>query len=226
MFPEEISLLLEAPYKCMRKRTPRALEKADVYALFLRLLWDTWGRAFEVLHIEIENIDLDRRTILFEKVKRKVSRVTASGKKVTERQPRTVSFSEEAKTLLVRVIRFRNRGFLFSRRDGTPIPTKTIRDVVHRYAVQLGIQRVTGNDKNNNPKYLVHPHALREAGEAYAIIFGSMDRKVAAMKAGHSERVQEQYYLKYNVVREMLASEQARRNMRNLLGGNSLRGIP
>ena len=106
-----------------------------------------------------------------------------------------------------------------------PIPMKTMRDVVHRYAVQIGIQRVVGFDKNSNPKYLVHPHALREAGEAYAIIFGNMDRKVAAMKAGHSERVQEQYYVKYNVVREMLASEQARRNMRALLGDNVMGGM-
>ncbi len=218
LFPEEITALLEAPRVFHTKNTEAAIRKRDMHLLVLHLLHDAWMRENELVNVRIEDIDLARRLINLKITKAHIVGRTDEGY-ITKSEPRTVDFSEKTKALILSHLRGRKKGYLLRGQKGRKLSTRTVRHLVNDYARRLGIQRVVGSTKDGRPKYLVHPHALREAGEAYSILFGGMDRRTAARKSGHGMRVQEMYYTRYHAVRARMASDQARRTLQERFGG-------
>ena len=218
LFPEEITALLEAPKMFLTRNTAATIRKRDMHRLILHLLHDTWARENEVVNIRVEDIDLDQRLITLRITKAHIVG-SSEGVYFTKSEVRTVDFSEKTKGLILSHLRGRKKGYLLTGHKGRKLSTRTIRHIVSVYAQRLGIQRIVGWTKDGRPKYLVHPHSLREAGEAYAILFGGMDRATAAMKAGHSERVQKKYYTRYHAVRARMASDQSRRMLQEQFGG-------
>ena len=216
LYPEEVAAVIKAPHM-FRKKTSKAIERADMHQLVLLLIWDTWARETELCHIKIEHIDLDNRILTLHKTKAVVVG-KADNKFVREGRPRMVSFSEEAGLLIERVKGTRKRGYLFKGQNDKRLSTRAVRHIVGNYAVLTGIQRITGYDKGGRPRYLVHAHALREAGEAYAILIGKMSKKTAAKKAGHSTEIQERYYTKYDIIRERMEADIARQELQAKFG--------
>lgn len=217
LYPEEVQALIQAPHK-FRKKTPRAIEKADVHQLVILLLWDTWARETELCHIRIEDIDLPNRIITLQHTKKKVMS-RQDGEITTERIPRQVTFSEEAARLIERVIAHRGRcGYLFTGQRGKRLSSRSVRALIGRYARLTDIQKITGREKGGRSRYLVHPHAIREAGEAYAVLMGGMNRRTAARKAGHSTATQERYYLKYDIIRQRMEADKAHQELQAKFG--------
>ena len=213
LFPEEVQALISSPHQFLRSETARAVQKSNMHELLIRLLYDTWAREDEIRMVKVKDIDKDQRLIRLRNTKKRTVKRT-SEEIVTERKIRVVDFSKETKKLLVQYLQGKKTGYLFEGQERKPISLKTIRNIIHRYAEAVGIQRTIGWTKDGRQKRLVHPHALREAGEAFAIIMGGMDRETAAAKAGHGLRVQEKYYMKYHAVRARIASDEARRRLK------------
>ena len=216
LYREEIGVLISAPH-LFRKKTSAAIRKADLHQLVLLLLWDTWVRETELCYIKIEHIDLENRTITLHKTKAHIIG-KEDGEFITESKPRKVSFSQEAATLIERVTVGRKRGYLFIGQSSKRLSSRTVRHIVNTYAELTGIQRITGYYKNGKPRYLVHAHAIREAGEAYSVLMGGMNERTAARKAGHSMETQKRYYLKYDIIRQRMEADKARKKLQAQFG--------
>lgn len=218
LFIEEIRGLLNAPYELLSKNTAHAVHRAGKDALILKLLYDTWARVNELVNVKINDIDISSRVIQLRVTKGKTRR-KGNGEYETTIEERGVDFSPDTKHLILQHLKGRTQGYLLPGRQGidTHITTRAVRRMIYKYAEKIRIQRIVGQDKNGNPKYLIHPHSLREAGEMYAII-GGMDRVTAARKAGHSVEVQEKHYAKYHAVRARIEADLARERLGLKLG--------
>ena len=219
LFPAEINALIKAPHHFLTIHTKQAVKRADMHELLIRLIFDTWAREDEIRMVRVEDIDIENRLLTLKNTKFHIVKRTEEGEYITDNEPRTVDFSEDTKKLLIRYLEGRRTGFLFRGHKKRAISTRTIRYIVNQYSQKLGIQRIVGKTKDGRNKYLLHPHAIREAGEAFSILLSNMDRKTAAIKAGHSMRVQEKYYTRYHAVRARIASDKARRTLQEQFGG-------
>jgi len=202
MYKTEIEKLLKAPFTTLsEKPTLFMIKRAERDALIIRLYYDTWARENELIMIDIEDIDIVNRTVLLRHTKRKVRR-GKDGSTTSEVVERYTSFSEETKLMLIKYLGVRRSGPLFpSPKQGYRITDRAVRDIIYLYAGKTGIQRIIGYQANGHPRFLITPKALREAGEAYAIMSSKVDRKMAAERAGHTESVQEQNYTKFDAIR-------------------------
>jgi len=72
--------------------------------------------------------------------------------------------------------------------------------MIHKYAILAGVQKILGYNAKGEPRYLITPKAFREAGEYFAVASG-MDRSIAARRAGHTIKVQDRNYTKFNGIR-------------------------
>ena len=207
----EITALVKAPHR-FRKKTPTAIRKADTHQLIISLLYDTWARENELCHIRIEHIDLTNRIITLHTTKAYITG-KVNDRFVTESKPRKVTFSQDTGTLIERIIIERKRGYLFTGHNGRMLSSRTVRHIIDHYARLLGIQKVTGYDRNGRPHYLVHAHAIREAGEAHAVLLGEMNKQTASKKAGHSIKTTQKYYLKYDIIRQRMEADKARQKL-------------
>ena len=192
IYKAEIGTMLTAPFDTLPKNpSANQVEKSERDHLLLILLWETWARENELLSVDVEDIDLENRTILLRNTKRKVNHGIVE---------RTTDFSEDAKRKIIKYLKGRKTGPLFLGKEGKRLSTRGLRYVVTTYAVKAGVQKVVGYDSQGSPRYLITPKAFREAGEAYAIMEG-MDRQTAARRAGHTVDVQEKNYTKYDEIR-------------------------
>lgn len=195
LYRTEIKKMLDAPLELLPENpTKEDIRRMKRDRLILRLLWETWARLNELLQVDIEDIDLENRTILLRKTKRKRKREESI------REERISSFSNETRILLLEFLEERRKGPLFTTNSGSRLVDRSVRKMVHSYAVRLGIQKILGFDENGKARYLVTPKAFREAGEAYAVMDG-MDRETAAMRAGHTIEVQRRNYTKFDAIR-------------------------
>lgn len=210
---EEVRAMLGAPRRFLKNANPWEVSLADRDSLILSLLWETWTRVHELVAVRVENIDLENRIIHLVRTKRKVTR-NNDGSFDSRTVARDVVFTEGTRFELMRFLGNRRKGPLFLGNEGKALTQRAVRKMIHKYAVASGAQGVVGYDKPGNPRFLVTPKAFREAGEAWAII-GGMDRDQAARYAGHTRKVQEQSYAKYDVFRAMRALEMSQRNLNN-----------
>jgi len=218
LYPEEIKALLNAPYKFMKGTSSNVVRKASEDALLLKLLYDTWARVNELVNVKVGHIDFSNRMMELRVTKAKTRRID-NGEYESEAVKRTVDFSDESKFMILRHLDGRKTGYLFPGREGTYThkTTRAVRDMIYKYAGRLGIQKEIGKDKNGHPKYLIHPHSLREAGECYAIIHG-MKEDTAAKRAGHTVDVQKRHYRKYDAVRARIEMDLSREQLGRNLG--------
>ena len=186
---------MKAPLRFLPPNPSKAqILEAKRNRLIMILLWETWARLNELLAVNVLDIDLENRTIHLRETKRKVLR----GESV--QVARVTSFSEETKLKIIEYLDGRKKGPLFISKKGNRLASRTVREMVQDYAEKAEIQRVTGYAKDKSPRFLISPKAFREAGEAYAID-GGMDPGKAAERAGHTVKIQQRNYDKYQNVR-------------------------
>ena len=163
------------------------------------------ARISELMAINIQDIDMENRTILILHPKRKVKK--RGGPSISEE--RTTDFSRELKRELIKYLGTRQSGPLFHTKYGKRLSDRSARKIIHRYAIDSGIQKIVGYTAQQDPRYLITPKALREAGEYHAIMAG-VNRDIAAKRTGHSREVQERNYVKYDAIRARNEADKVR----------------
>jgi len=200
LYETEIETMLNAPFDVLPHNPyPKEVSKAERDHLIITLLWETWARVNELLNVNITDIDFTNRTILLRVTKKKV-RTSKAGERYSETVERMTDFSEGTKRKIIKYLNGRSQGFLFLGNKGKQLSNRAVRKLIHKYAVERGIQQVIGYDEQKNPRFLITPKAFREAGEAYALMNG-MESKTAANRAGHTEIIQQRNYMKYDAIR-------------------------
>ncbi len=211
IYRAELRDLLRAPFSTLPQNpTPKQVKRAKRDHLVILLLWDTWARLNEMLSVDVEDLDLEHRTVYLRNTKRKV-RGDGPGVIVA----RVTDYTQGAKLKIIEYLEGRRAGPLFLSGKGGRLSSRVVREMVHGCAAKAGLQKVIGYTKDRQPRFLISPKGLREAGEAYAVMEG-MDRPTAAARAGHSEEVQATNYTKYDEIR---ARDLADRHRPDLTGG-------
>lgn len=169
--------------------------------LILRLLYETMARVNELTHVKIEDVDFTKNLIWIHHPKQTFN--PSTGMVVAEH--RRVYFSNPTKSLLARYLDGRKKGYLLQSRQSNPkkktITTKTIENIVDKYADRAGIQEIIKIDKKGRPRKRITPHTLREAGERHTDAAAQHHQTITtqtAKIAGHTLRVKEKHYGKYS----------------------------
>jgi integrase len=164
------------------------------------LLYETWARINELLHVNIEDIDFNECAIRIKFPKGKAVFKVIDGKRThidTVYQPRWVFFSEDTRDLIIRYLEGRKKGPLILSNRKRRLSTREAERIVNHFAEVAGIQKVIGYRSDNKVIRLVTCKSLREAGERHTDIAGA-DRDATARIAGHTVRTKEAYYKKGN----------------------------
>ena len=210
LYEREIESIRNAPYDLLPATPSEAdIRTADRNYVLIGLLWETWARISELMAVNIQDIDMENRTILILHPKRKVKK--RGGPSISEE--RTTDFSRELKREIIKYLGPRQSGPLLLSKYGKRLSDRSARTIIHRYAIGSGIQKIVGYTAKKEPRYLIIPKALREAGEYYAIMAG-MDRDLAARRAGHSREVQDRNYVKYDPIRARNEADKVRSGSR------------
>jgi len=212
---EEMKTLINGPKRC-QDITPRMRTRDS---LILSSVYETWARRKEIRLVVYKYIDLDECSILikFPKIKcipvfkideETGQRIYTGQNKLSKERP--VYFTEETRHLIEQFMEYipsRNKDNMYmlagtkSRQGKVPIGLNTFNDVVKKYAEQEGIQKILGYHSEKRPIHKFTPQALREAGERHTLMASQQDVTAEAITleiAGHSKRVAEKNYRRYN----------------------------
>jgi len=202
---EECLKLCEAPTKISQNATRFQLWKSLRDELLLRLLYECWGRINEILEIKIQDIDFEHLAIRITCPKGKAIFKIIDGKRVhidTLYPQRWTFFSNYTKTLIIRYLEGRKKGFVITNSRGKKLSKREAERIVDHYARVTGIQKKIGETVNGRDIRLVTCKALREAGERHTDEDGG-DRDATARVAGHTVRTKETYYKRGNFEEDM-----------------------
>ncbi len=197
---DECLRLSEQPRKLPPKATKFQLWKHLRDEVLIRLLYETFARVSELLHVGIEDIDFEQRAIIITHPKGKAVFSVVDGKRKhvdTRYEQRWVFFGDETRNLIIRYLAGRKKGHLITGHKGKKLSTRQAERIVDRYAGKAGIQNVIGYTRNGREVRLVTCKALREAGERHTDVAGA-DRDATARIAGHTVTTKERHYKKGN----------------------------
>jgi integrase len=197
---DECRALYNAPRKLPLKVTKFQILMLLRAEILIRLLYETWARINELLHVNIEDIDFNECAIHIKFPKGKAVFKVIDGKRThikTVYLPRWVFFSEDTRDLIIRYLEGRRKGPLILSNRKRRFSVREAERIVNHFAEVAGIQKVIGHRSDNKVIRLVTCKSLREAGERHTDIAGA-DRDATARIAGHTVRTKEAYYKKGN----------------------------
>ena len=191
-----------------RHDTQEYLEKSEIEALLgvaqehsqrceliIRLFLSTGVRVSELVSIQLDDVDVDNRTIRIENAK--IERYTDS-------EERTVYFDRETRNVLSKYLNVGRKGYLGSKGDylivsneAERIGERRVSEIVRTVAGKAGIQEVMYRDKSGRKRRKVTPHLLRKTYAVQCVRSG-MDISHLSKLLGHSEiETTIERYLKY-----------------------------
>jgi integrase len=196
----ECIALCEEPRKLTARATKFQLWKHQRDELFIRLLYETFARVFELLNVRIQDVDFKQCAMFISRPKGKAVFKIVDGKRThtdTLHIQRWVFFSDYTRDLMIRYIQGRKRGHLITNHRKKRLSTRQAERIVDFYAKEAGVHRIVGYTRAGRETRLVTCKALREAGERHTDVSGA-DRDATARIAGHTVRTKEKHYKKGN----------------------------
>lgn len=195
---EELMKLLKQPHK-NKIHNSQDLHLQLRNELVLRLLVDTFSRLNELKMAKVEDLDISKNLLWIRHPKKTYNPKT----NVVVELHRRVYYSDYTKTLLLRYLNGRKRGFIIQSRQSNmdkPISPRTIENIVDRYATDAGIQKILYIDRAGRPRRKVTVQTLRESSERLidnAALHHQTISSQTAKIAGHGSSVKERNYSKY-----------------------------
>lgn len=196
---ECVSLCIE-PRKLAINASKFQLWKHERDELLIRLIYETFTRINELLHVDVSDVDFEQHAIIIKRPKSKAVFKVIDGKRKhidTISKNRWVFFSDYTRDFIIRYLKGRKKGPLITNSRGKRLSTREAERIVDYYAGSVGIQKIIGKTKNSRDIRLVTCKALREAGERHTDINGG-DRDATSRVAGHTVRTKEKHYKKGN----------------------------
>lgn len=158
--------------------------------LIINVIYETWYRRHEVTALNIK--DYDRKT---GELTAQVTKGWGNESESRAGEPRHMILSPNTQAMMNKYIGNRKRGPLFLNPKGKRLTPDRIRQMVHRAAQILGIQKIHHYTDGEKVRYLITPKSIREAGERHTDQHGA-DSDTTAIGAGHSPETKAKSYKK------------------------------
>ncbi|MCK4457449.1 MAG: tyrosine-type recombinase/integrase [Thermoplasmata archaeon] len=193
---KECLALCDAPRTLAPNASKFSLWKHLRDEILIRMLYETFTRVSELLHVRVSDIDFQQLSIRITRPKGKAVFRIVGGKRThidTRYVQRWVFFGDYTRDLIIRYLEGRKRGYLITTSRGKKLSTRQAERIVDQCAREAGIQMVVGHTKNGREIRMVTCRALREAGERHTDVAGA-DRDATARIAGHTVMTKEKHY--------------------------------
>lgn len=159
---------------------------------FFRAIYDTFYRANELLHCDIEDYTKETGELVATHTKNKYNPKT---KQTVTSPPKQMLLSEPTRLLFKKIIGNRKKGPIFVNKHGDRLSKTYLQMYIDDIATAIGIQKIAKITLTGKEYHLVTLKALREAGERHCDLAGA-DSDVTARGAQHSAIVKEKHYKK------------------------------
>ncbi|MDF0589770.1 tyrosine-type recombinase/integrase [Candidatus Methanocrinis natronophilus] len=156
--------------------------------LIIKLLAGTGMRISELTRLKKSDLDLDDRLI------------RPQAHKTKTRKYRDVVIPAPLVPELKRWVKsFDHSDYVFPGQGiSAPMTSSRVRQIVHEGAVEAGVQRAYGRDKDGKPLYVVTPHTLRHFHAVRALDLGIPLNDLQA-QLGHTDLKTTSVYLKADI---------------------------
>lgn len=174
--------------ECRLMCTAVILQQRD--RLIVNVIYETWYRRHEITALNVE--DYDRKT---GELTAQTTKGWGNDAESRAGDPRHMILSKNTMQMMNKYIGNRRRGPLFLNKQKKRITPDYIRQMVHRAAQDLGIQKIHHYTDGEHVRYLITPKSIREAGERHTDQRGA-DSDTTAIGAGHSPETKRKSYKK------------------------------